>query len=91
MPDKGHKSSDTQLLKVNESATGTIKCYFNRNTSDPCLYQSSLLASSWELKTFWEVRNGRCSNPASKLLCLLTWGLDKYGYLVAKSEVLKLS
>lgn len=58
MPDKGHKSSDTQLLKVNE-AIGTIKYYFNRNTNDPCLYQSSLLASSSEpLKHFGKLQTG---------------------------------
>lgn len=59
MPDKGHKSTDPQLLKANESATGTIKYYFNRNTNDPCLYQSSLLANSWELlKHFGKLQVG---------------------------------
>lgn len=69
MPDK---SPDTQLLKVSESARGTIKHSFNRNTSDPCLYQSSLLASSWETpKTFWKATNGRCNNTGSNYCGLL--------------------
>lgn len=65
MPDKIHESSDPQPLKVNESGTETIKCYFNINFSDPCLHQSSVFASSCEpLKHIGKLQR-RGTNPGS--------------------------